>query len=67
MVRMPPSVCHIIDQYVYDQRLMEDTMRKLAWEGLQRNIAMDGDTMTDKRTGEVLDLEVDSRYWKDKF
>ena len=67
MVRMPPSVCHIIDQYMYDQRLMEDTMRKLAWEGLQRNIAMDGDTMTDKRTGEVLDLEVDSRYWKDKF
>ena len=67
MVRMPPSVCHIIDQYVYDQRLMEDTMRKLAWEGLQRNIVMDGDTMIDKRTGEVLDLEVDSRYWKDKF
>ena len=57
----------IIDQHVYDQRLMEDTMRKLAWEGLQRNIVMDGDTMIDKRTGEVLDLEVDSRYWKDKF
>ena len=44
---------------------MEDTVRKLAWERLQRNIVMDGDTMIDKGTGEV--LEVDSTYWKDKF
>ena len=34
---------------------------------LQKNIVMDGDTMIDKRTSEVLDLEVDSTYWKDKF
>ena len=27
----------------------------------------EGDTMIDKRTGEVLDPEVDSMYWKDKF
>ena len=46
---------------------MEDTVRKLPWEGLQRNIVMDGDTMIDKRTGKVLDPEVDSAYWKDKF
>ena len=46
---------------------MEDTMKKLAWEGLQGNIVMDGDTMIDKRTGEVLHPEADSRYWKDKF
>ena len=26
----------IIDQYVYDQKLMDDTIRKLAWEGLQK-------------------------------
>ena len=39
---------------------MEDTMRKLAWERLQENIVIDGDTMIDKKTGEVLDLEVDS-------
>ena len=26
----------IIDQKVYDQKLMEDTMRKLAWEGLKK-------------------------------
>ena len=57
----------IIDQHVYDQRLMDDTIRKLAWEGLQKNIVMDGDTMIDKRTGEVLGPEVDSTYWKDKF
>ena len=46
---------------------MEDTMRKLAREGLQKNIVMDSDTMIDKRTGEVLDPEVDSTYWKGKF
>ena len=57
----------IIDQKIYDQKLMEDTVRKLAWEGLQINIAMDGDTMIGKRTGEVLNPEVDSTYWKDKF
>ena len=42
-------------------------MRKLAWEGLQKNIIMDGDTMIDKRTGEVLGPEADSTYCKDKF
>ena len=26
----------IIDQNVYDQRLMDDTIRKLVWEGLQK-------------------------------
>ena len=56
-----------IDQHVNDQKLMEDTMRKLAWEWLQRNIVIDGYTMIDKRTGEVFDPEVDSTYWKDKF
>ena len=56
-----------IDQYVHDQKLMEDMMRILTWEGLQKYIVMDGDTMIDKRTCEVLDPEVDSTYWKDKF
>ena len=56
-----------IDQKVYDQKLMEDTMRKLAWEGLQKNIVMDGDTMIDKKAGEVLSAEVDLTNWKDKF
>ena len=55
----------VIDKKIYDQKLMEDTKRKLTLEGLQKNM-MDGDTMIDKRTGEVLDPEVDSTYWKDK-
>ena len=46
---------------------MEDTMRKLAWEGLQRSIVMDGDTKIDSGTGEVLNPEVDCTYWKEKF
>ena len=57
----------VIDQKIYDQKLMEDTMRKLAWEGRQKNIVIDGDTMTDKKRGEMLGPEVDSTYWKDKF
>ena len=57
----------IIDQHVYDQRLMDDTLRKLTWEGLQKNIVKNDDTMTDKRTSEVLGPEVDSIYWKEKF
>ena len=55
------------DKYVYDQKLMEDMMRKLVWEGLQKNIVMDGDTMIDKRTAEVLDPGIDSTYWKSTF
>ena len=46
---------------------MNDMIRKLAWEGLQKNIVVDGDTMIDKWTGEVLNPEVDSTYWKDKY
>ena len=52
---------------MYDQKLMDDTIRKLTWKGLQKNIVMDGDTVIDKRTGVVLDPEVDSTYWKGKF
>ena len=55
------------ESYVYNQKLMKDTIRKLAWEGLQKNIVMDGDTMIEKRTGEALGLEADSTYWKNKF
>ena len=57
----------IIYQKIYDQKLMEDTVRKLVWEGLQRNIVIDGDTMIEKKAGEVLNSEVNSTYWKDKF
>ena len=57
----------ITDQHVNDQKFMDDTIRKLAWEGLQKNIVRNVDTMVDKRTGKVLGPEVDSTYWKDKF
>ena len=57
----------VINEKMYDQKLMEDTMRKLAWDELQKNIVMDDDMMIHGRTGEVLDLEVDFTYWKDKF
>ena len=53
---------HIFDEKVYNQRLMDDMVRKLAWDGLQKNIVMDGDTIIDGRTGEVLSPEVDFRY-----
>ena len=33
---------------------MDDTVGKLAWEGLQKDIVMVGDTMIDQRTDEVL-------------
>ena len=57
-----------IDQHAYDQKLMNDTIRKFTWEGRQKNIVRDDDdTMVDKRTDEVLGPEVDSTYWKKKF
>ena len=57
----------VIDQKIYDQKLMDNTVRKFAWEILQKNIMTDSDTMIDKETGKVLDPEVDYTYWKDKF
>ena len=56
-----------IEQHVYDQKLMDDTLRKLVWEGIQKNVVMNGDMRIDKRTGEVLNSEVDSTYWKYRF
>ena len=50
-----------------DQKLMDDTLKKLARKGLQNNMVMDGDTTIDRRTGEVLDLKVVFTYWKDKI
>ena len=43
----------MIDQEVYDQKMMEDTMTKLAWEGLQKIIVIDGGTMINKKTGRL--------------
>ena len=57
----------VIDEKVYQQKLMDDILRKLAWDGLQKNMVMDGDVMIDRRTGEVLDPEVNSICWQNKF
>ena len=57
----------VIDQKIYDQKLMENTMRKVAWEGLQRNIVIEGDRMIVKMTAEVLNPEVNSTYSKEIF
>ena len=57
----------VIDEKVYDQKLIDDMIRKLAWEELQKNIVTDGDVMIDRRTGEMLDPEVDYTRWNDKF
>ena len=57
----------VMHKKVYDQKLMDDTARKLTWDGLQKNIVMDGDTMIDWATGEVLDPEVDFAYWQKNF
>ena len=46
---------------------MYDMLRKQACDEHQENIVMDGDTMIDRRTGEVLHPEVNSTYWKNKF
>ena len=69
-LNIPPQNCmktkELLEE-VNKMKLMEDTMRKLAWEGFQKNIVMDGHTMIDKRTGEVLSPDVNSTYWKDKL
>ena len=61
LIPIPPSSAW------HARSLTKKLMRKLAWEGILKNIVMDGDTVIDKRTGEVLSPEVDSTYWKNKF
>ena len=52
---------------MYDQNLVDDTFRKLALDGLQKNMVKVGDTMIDRRTGEVLDPDVDSTNGRNLF
>ena len=52
----------VIDQKVYNRKLMDDAVRKLACDDIQKNMVMDGDIMIDRRTGEVLDPKVDSTF-----
>ena len=57
----------VMDQKVYDQKLIDDTMRKLAQDRLQKKIVMDGQTMINRKTSEMLYPEVDFTYWKNKL
>ena len=57
----------VINKKMHDQKLMDDTLKELAWDELQKNIMMDGDTMIDRRIGEVLDPEFDSTCWQNKI
>ena len=48
----------VIDQQANDQKLINDTLRKFAWDGPQKNIVINK---------WVFDAEVDSTYWKNNF
>ena len=52
----------VIDERMYDQKLIDDTVKTLAWDELQKNIVMDGDMMMDIRTGEIFVPEVDNTH-----
>ena len=45
---------------MYDQKLLNDAVRKLAWKRIQENTIVDGDILIDKRIAEVSVPEVDS-------
>ena len=48
---------------MYREKLLEDTIRKLAWE----NVVVDGKMMIDKSTGDVLAPEGDYTFYKEKY
>ena len=52
----------VIGEKMYDQKLIDDTVKTLAWDELQKNIVMDGDMMMDIRTGEIFVPEVDNTH-----
>ena len=52
----------VIDEKMYDQKLIDDTVKTLARDELQKNIVMDGDMMMDIRTGEIFVPEVDNTH-----
>ena len=69
-----PSVWRVWMNFESNKSLIKKYMIKSWWmrkegdpEELQKNIVIDGDTMIDGTTSVVLDSEVDSTYWEDKF
>ena len=55
------------DERVYNQKLMKNEIRILAYDSLQKIIVVDDDMVIRKRTDEVLGLEVDYPCCQDKF
>ena len=53
-----------IDKRVHGQKLMENTLGKLTWDSLQKNIVVDDDLVIDKREVKVLDPEVGYTCYK---
>ena len=58
---------YVIDKKVYNQKLNDVAVRKLAWDELQKNIVMNGGLMIDIRTREDLGPEADYTCWKEKL
>ena len=56
-------VCMTCLDELRKQQVIEETRLGQA----SKNIVMDGDTMIDRKTGEVLSPGVDFAYWKDKL
>ena len=52
---------------MYDTQRVDDALKKLAFKHFQDNTLVDGNTLIHKKTGEVLDPEVDYTTWKYKF
>ena len=43
---------------MYNQKLMNDTVKRLAWGSLCKNLVVNDDMMIDKRAGAVLSLKL---------
>ena len=52
---------------MHDQKLIDDTLKKLTWDELQKNIMMDGDTIIYRRIDEVMNPEFIPHVRKTKF
>ena len=57
----------ILDEKMYDQKLIYDRVRKLTWDESPKNIVIDRDMMRDISTGEVLCPDVDNTHWKESI
>ena len=57
----------VLHKKVSYQKLLNDAVRRLAWKQFQENTVVNGDMLIDKKTGAVLDPELDYICYKEKF